>query len=92
MSPYLSFVEQFQRFILLFSYMNTKQNHHIHPHSPFPYAPPPLVPTPGKEFIDNPKGFQACIDHALIKLTLFHYFLFLYHHALLIFISLWYIT
>jgi hypothetical protein len=31
---------QFQCFILLFLYMNTKYIHHIHPHSSFPYALP----------------------------------------------------
>jgi hypothetical protein len=36
-------------FILLFSYMNTKCIHHIHPHSPFPYVlSPPWYPPPEK--------------------------------------------
>jgi hypothetical protein len=48
-----------------------------------------------KVYIDNPRGFalvfQACIYHALIKLTpLLCYLLFLYHHAPIIFSSLQY--
>jgi hypothetical protein len=34
-------------FILLFSYMDTKHIHHIHPHSPFPCAHPTLTPRRG---------------------------------------------
>jgi hypothetical protein len=72
-------------FILLFSYMNTKYVHHIHPHSPFPYAPPtsthpqkrsilPSSPPFLKKYIMIVEGgytlvLQACVYYALIKLT-----------------------
>jgi hypothetical protein len=42
-------------FFLLFSYMNTKYIHHIHPHSPFlTIILLPLVPTPGKDLFYPP--------------------------------------
>jgi hypothetical protein len=43
-------------FILLFSYMDKKQIHHIHLHSPFPYGftPVPVVLTPKKDLFFPP--------------------------------------
>jgi hypothetical protein len=59
-------------------------------------SPLPLVLTPGKDlfylpvlnlfffkYIDSLRGFEACVYHALIKLTP-RYLLFLCHHAPLI--------
>jgi hypothetical protein len=47
-SPFLRTISM--GLIIIFSYMNTKYIHHIHPHLSFPYALPlPLLPTPGKD-------------------------------------------
>jgi hypothetical protein len=58
-------LEQFQQvFILLFSYMDTKYIHHIHPHSSFPCAhPPPSSTHPWKRPIFSllPFIFLKCV-------------------------------
>jgi hypothetical protein len=47
-------------FILLFSYMDTKYIHNIHPHFPFPCAhPPPTGPNSWKRPI-----FPSCLSFA----------------------------
>jgi hypothetical protein len=90
-------------FIILFSYMNKKHIHHVHPHSPFLMPSPlSLVPNPGKDLFiflffiflsahcQLKGGLPWDFRHvycALLRLSL-HYLLFVYHHAFLLFKNL----
>jgi hypothetical protein len=78
-SPFLRTISTV--FILLFSYMNTKYIHHIHPHSPFLHAHPfPLVPTTGRDlfflpalhfFITSILIYKVCIGTSRLYISCF---------------------
>jgi hypothetical protein len=84
-------------FTLLFSYVNVKHIHHVHPHSFFMSAPCHLYPPQEKiyftflsffffkVYIDSPREFHlgtlGLYGLRFNQTSPFHYFLFLCHHA-----------